>query len=85
MNENNRIAIFGGGSWATALVKLIQSNITDESKKMLWYMRDQESINFINEHNRNPRYLGSVNIDLSRVKPIGDIKKTIESFTVAFM
>lgn len=56
MNKNLNVAVFGGGSWATAIVKMLCENV----EKVGWYMRNSNAINYINEHNHNPKYLTSV-------------------------
>ncbi|WP_010134308.1 NAD(P)H-dependent glycerol-3-phosphate dehydrogenase [Ochrovirga pacifica] len=56
MKKNIHVAVFGGGSWATAIVKMLSENV----EKVGWYMRNTAAIEYINEHNHNPNYLTSV-------------------------
>lgn len=75
MSENSRIAVLGGGSWATAIVKLLSENLNSENS-INWYMRNADSIEYIKEHNRNPKYLSSVELDnkvLFLSKDINDV------------
>lgn len=56
----NSIAIVGGGSWATAIVKILGDNLAE--KKVYWWMRSAEAIDHIKKYNHNPHYLSSVEI-----------------------
>ena len=51
-----KFAVLGGGSWATAIVKML----TDKGDKIVWYMRNSSAIAHIEEHFHNPNYLSSV-------------------------
>lgn len=58
----SKIGIIGGGSWATALAKVLQN----KSKKINWWFRRKEAIEFLKIYKHNPDYLSSVefNTDL---------------------
>ncbi len=73
-----KIAVLGGGSWATALVKILQENLQDVG----WYMRDRERIKYIQENLHNPRYLSSVRLDTARLKISDDIEEIVREFDV---
>lgn len=74
MNHLSKIAVLGGGSWATAIVKLLSHNINE----LNWYVRSQENIDFIKKFHHNPKYLSSVDIDVKKINFFNDIAKTIE-------
>jgi glycerol-3-phosphate dehydrogenase (NAD(P)+) len=74
MNIKPKVAILGGGSWATAIVKMLLENIDDLS----WYMRSKEKIDFIKEHKHNNFYLSAVSLDTEKITLFNDIEKTIE-------
>ena len=78
MDKNNTITILGGGSWATALIKLFTEN-THGNEKIRWYIRNPEIIKYIKEHSRNPRYLSSAHIDTDKVILCNDINKAVEN------
>lgn len=81
MSENSRIAVLGGGSWATAIVKLLSENVSRENS-VNWYMRNKEAISFIKEHERNPKYLSSVELDTNVLNLSNDINQVIDSSDV---
>lgn len=54
----NSIAIVGGGSWATAIVKILGDNLAE--KEVFWWMRNADAIEHIKKYNHNPHYLSSV-------------------------
>jgi glycerol-3-phosphate dehydrogenase (NAD(P)+) len=81
MSENSKIAVLGGGSWATAIVKLLSENVSLENS-INWYMRNTDAINFIKEHERNPKYLSSVELDTSVLNLSNDINEVIENSDV---
>ncbi len=74
-DKQNKIAMIGGGSWATAIIKMLCDNIS--SKEVFWWMRCQESIDHIITYGHNPRYLSSVEIKVKPQNISADIKKII--------
>ena len=68
-----RIGVIGGGSWATAIVKMLSNNIGE----FTWWMRDDDQREHIVGHNHNPKYLQSVVINNNIVTATTDIKATI--------
>lgn len=71
MNTEKTIAVIGGGSWATALVKMLSNNVSE----LHWWMRSEESTQQIKDTKRNPRYLSSVIIDTKIVHVSSDLNK----------
>lgn len=55
-----KIAMIGGGSWATAIIKMLTDNLTE--KEIFWWMRNEEAIEHIKSFKHNPNYLSSVEI-----------------------
>ena len=55
LKENSRVLVIGGGSWATALSKLVSEN----KKQLFWWMRNEDSIAHLNKFGHNPKYLQS--------------------------
>ncbi|MEJ1221308.1 NAD(P)H-dependent glycerol-3-phosphate dehydrogenase [Sediminicola sp. 1XM1-17] len=56
MKKDLQFAVLGGGSWATAIVKML----TENSDQVYWYMRNEDAINHIKTQKHNPNYLSSV-------------------------
>ncbi|WP_310993302.1 NAD(P)H-dependent glycerol-3-phosphate dehydrogenase [Aequorivita marina] len=73
MSEKPKFAVFGGGSWATAIVKMLCENLDQVG----WYMRSEEAIAFIKEHRHNPNYLSSVEFNLNQLKLSNDINEVV--------
>lgn len=57
--ENLQIAVVGGGSWATALVKLLQY----KGNHVAWYLRNPDTISYIQAYRHHRSYLSSVYLD----------------------
>ncbi|TXC85348.1 NAD(P)H-dependent glycerol-3-phosphate dehydrogenase [Luteibaculum oceani] len=71
MEEEKKIAVIGGGSWATALVKILCNNLDTVG----WWMRNQEAVDYIKQFGRNPNYLSSVNFDVDKLDISSDFNK----------
>ncbi len=73
MSDHPKFAVIGGGSWATAIVKMLKANLPE----VIWYMRSQEAINHIKIHGHNPNYLTSVEFNPSKLILTNDINAAI--------
>ena len=74
MTTNNfpgRVAVMGGGSWATALAKLLLKNVDS----ILWYMRREDRIDEFKRLGHNPAYLTDVPFDVNRIEFSADINQ----------
>lgn len=74
MTDQKKIAVIGGGSWATALVKILGNNVP----KVYWYMRNENAVEHIHKFKHNPNYLQSVEFNLDKIAVSTDLRKTIE-------
>lgn len=68
------IAVMGGGSWATALAKLLLNNC----EQITWYMRRDDRIEEFKHLRHNPAYLTDVTFDIERINFSSDINKVCE-------
>ena len=71
--EYQKYAVLGGGSWATAIVKMLCENLDE----VFWYMRNSDAIDYIHDHGHNPNYLTSVTFDTSRLRLTDQINEVI--------
>ena len=71
MTFPGKIAVLGGGSWATALAKLLLANCPS----IHWYMRRDDRIDDFKRLGHNPAYLTDVNFDVSRINFSSDINQ----------
>lgn len=70
-----RIAIFGGGSWATAIAKMVLEKVPN----IVWYIRRPEQIDEFKRLEHNPSYLTSVRFDVSRITFASDINTAVDA------
>jgi glycerol-3-phosphate dehydrogenase (NAD(P)+) len=76
MKNEKTFAVLGGGSWATAIVKMLTGN----GRKVGWYMRNTDAIDYIKTQRHNPNYLSSVEFPVSLLDLSSDINKTISTY-----
>jgi glycerol-3-phosphate dehydrogenase (NAD(P)+) len=73
--QKNKIAVIGGGSWATANVKMLIDNNTP--KEVFWWMRNPQAVEHIQKFHHNPNYLSSVDVHLPADSISTDLKHII--------
>lgn len=74
MGSLGRIAVIGGGSWATALAKLLLNNCD----RLVWYMHRQDRIDDFIRYRHNPVYLSDVSFDTARISFTAEINAACE-------
>ena len=77
----NSYGILGGGSWGTALVKILSEN----SESINWYVRNPENVEHIQNFHRNPNYLRSVLLDINKIKLHSSIEEIVTNSTVIIL
>ncbi len=70
-----RIAVCGGGSWATAIAKILLS--TQDS--INWYMRRQDQIDEFLRLSKNPSYLTGLKFDTDRINFTSKINEVVKN------
>lgn len=77
-----KIAVIGGGSWATAIAKILVSH----THHIGWYMRRDDRIDDFRRFGHNPAYLTSVHFNVSEIFFSSDINKVVEAYdTLVFV
>ncbi|MCM1489648.1 MAG: NAD(P)-binding domain-containing protein [Muribaculum sp.] len=66
-----KVAVLGGGSWATALAKLLLKNCD----RIGWYMRSEDKIDEFRKTGHNPSYLTDVSFEIDRIDFSADINE----------
>ena len=70
-----RIAVLGGGSWATAIAKIL----LEKNERIWWYLRRDDRIEDFKRLGHNPAYLTSVHFDTNRITFTSDINAIVEA------
>ena len=76
MYNCGNIAIIGGGSWATALAKVVVSN----THRIGWYMRRDDRIADSKRTGHNPAYITSLQFDVNEIAFSSDLNHTAEAY-----
>ncbi len=74
MEKMKSVAVLGGGSWATAIAKILLNNVPTIN----WYMRRQEQIDEFIRNSKNPSYLTATKFDVSRISFTSDINEVVK-------
>ena len=72
------VAVLGGGSWGTALVKIL----TENKKNVGWYIRNPVNADFIKKYSHNPNYLNSTNLKTKRLVISSNINQIVSEADV---
>ncbi len=80
-NEKSNVAVIGGGSWATALVKILSNNV----ESIHWWVRSEETASFMQKYKHNPNYLSDVEINLNKVTISNDLQKALKDSDIIIL
>jgi len=73
-----KIAVIGGGSWATAIVKMLQNNC----EKVGWFIRSNETISYIKNYSHNPNYISSAELNVEKLDMNNNITYIVETYDI---
>ncbi len=73
MSDFPKIAVLGGGSWATAIVKMLSENLDEIG----WYMRSVYAKEHLINEQHNPNYLSAVEFNTDKLKLSNDINEIV--------
>lgn len=77
-----RIAVLGGGSWGTAITKMLSEHKQSASStisELRWWVRSEETADFIRKYKHNPKYISSVEIHPEVVNVTSGIREVISN------
>jgi glycerol-3-phosphate dehydrogenase (NAD(P)+) len=69
-----KIAVIGGGSWATAIVKMLGEN----AETVGWWMRNEEAIAHIQQYGHNPNYISAAELQKDKLHISSDLNAIVE-------
>ena len=82
MYDCGKIAIIGGGSWATAIAKIVVGH----THHIGWYMRRDDQIEEFRRMGHNPSYLTSVHFNVEEIQFESDINRIVQQYdTLVFV
>ena len=82
MYDCGKIAIIGGGSWATAIAKIVVSH----THHIGWYMRRDDRIEDFRRLGHNPAYLTSVHFNIDEIHFDSDLNRIAQQYnTLVFV
>ena len=73
MIKHPKFAVIGGGSWATAIAKMLCVNVDE----IAWYMRNSDAIEHIKTQRHNPNYLSSVEFNIEKLQLTDNINEAV--------
>ncbi len=81
MDQKPLVAVVGGGSWASAIVKMLSENLSSIN----WWMRNPDAVDHLKKYRHNPRYLQSVEYDMNKVHVSTDLEEIIKDAEIVIM
>lgn len=75
MSQGLKIGLLGSGSWATALAKMLFENVDT----LNWWMRSEESKEYILQHGSNPKYVESIRFPKEKLNISTDMQEIIDA------
>lgn len=74
MSTEANIGVIGGGSWATALVKVLLNS----SPSVNWWVRKEATAEHILTFGHNPNYISAIEFDTNKLQVSTNVKEVIE-------
>ena len=75
MRDNLKIGVIGGGSWATAIVKMLCENVDSVN----WWMRNENAIQHINSYGHNPNYISDAELKKGKLNLSSNINEVVKN------
>ncbi|HNR18688.1 MAG TPA: NAD(P)H-dependent glycerol-3-phosphate dehydrogenase [Bacteroidia bacterium] len=80
MKKPNNVSVIGGGSWATALVKILSNNC-----RVNWWLRNKSNVDFILKNKHNPSYLTDVTINIDKVNVTDNLIEALKKSEIIIL
>ena len=74
MQEGKRIAVLGGGSWATAIMKMLLEN----NDHVSWWMRNNSAIEHLKKYHHNPNYIQSIEFNMDKIFLSSNMQEVVD-------
>ncbi len=81
MKKNPRIGVVGGGSWATALAKILSENLDSIN----WWMRNPAAVEHFKTYHRNLNYLSSVLFVGDKLRVSNNLEEVVKDSDILIM
>lgn len=81
MSKKMTYGVIGGGSWATAIVKMLSENLSE----IHWYMRNKSAIEHLRNENHNPNYLSAVEFDPNQLRLTESINDVVNACDIIIL
>jgi len=81
MVSHGRVGMIGGGSWATALVKVLNEN----QHKVYWWIRNEHIVSHLLSKHHNPGYISSVQFNPELIHPTVNLEEVMVKSDVIFL
>lgn len=78
MQDSPRFGVIGGGSWGTAIVKMLTENLD----QIAWFIRNESIIRHLQREGNNPHYISSAQFDVSQLKLSSSVDEIVEASDV---
>lgn len=79
--SKQKIAVIGGGSWATAIVKILTNN----ASTVYWWVREPEIKEGVELNGRNPLYLSSALLNTKKIRVSNDLHQIISKANIIIL
>ena len=81
MTNKNKVGVLGGGSWATAIIKMLSENLNNIN----WWIKNKNSVSYIKQHQYNPKYLTKTQLNLEKLNITSDINDVVSKSDILIL
>jgi len=80
-NSEAEVTVIGSGSWATAIVKMLCTNVS----KICWYIHFEEELKYLKKYHHNQKYLSAIDFKPEKLLLTGDINRAVKASDIIFL